>query len=336
MENTVSASTNPRAILDGADPLAIDLEAAADSIAEQIRESLRTLGRRGAVVATSGGIDSSVSAALAVRALGPKRVQLLRLPERDIPGNESSDLGLMLANHLGAPTAEENISAALEGMGCYRWRDEAIRMVVPEYQPDWKHKIVRSAPTGGIVVFSLVVEKPDGTQETRRFPSEAYRLIIAATNMKQRVRKLMEYSYADKLHYAVIGTPNLLEFDQGFFVKGGDGLADIKPIAGLYKSQVYAMARHLGLPDPIASRQPTTETFSIPQTQEEFYFGHPYDRMDLLVSAHERGLDAADVAGEAGLSVPAAEAAYGEIERRRAATAYLHAAPVLVDPDGNG
>ena len=156
-------------------------------------------------------------------------------------------------------------------------------MVVPDYKPDWKHKIVRSAPTGGIVVFSLVVEKPDGTQETHRFPSEAYRLIIAATNMKQRVRKLMEYSYADKLHYAVVGTPNLLEFDQGFFVKGGDGLADIKPIAGLYKSQVYAMARHLGLPDPIASRQPTTETFSIPQTQEEFYFGHPYDRMDLLV-----------------------------------------------------
>ena len=160
MENTVSASTNPRAIRDGADPLAIDLEAAADSIAEQIRESLRTLGRRGAVVATSGGIDSSVSAALAVRAVGPKRVQLLRLPERDISGNESSDLGLMLANHLGAPTAEENISAALEGMGCYRWRDEAIRRSCRSTSPSWKHKIVRSAPTGGIVVFSLVVEKP--------------------------------------------------------------------------------------------------------------------------------------------------------------------------------
>jgi len=336
MENTVSASTNPRAILDGADPLAIDLEAAADSIAEQIRESLRTLGRRGAVVATSGGIDSSVSAALAVRAVGPKRVQLLRLPERDISGNESSDLGLMLANHLGAPTAEENISAALEGMGCYRWRDEAIRMVVPEYQPDWKHKIVRSAPTGGIVVFSLVVERPDGTQETRRFPSDAYRLILAATNMKQRVRKLMEYSYADKLHYAVIGTPNLLEFDQGFFVKGGDGLADIKPIAGLYKSQVYAMARHLGLPDPIASRQPTTETFSIPQTQEEFYFGHPYDRMDLLVWGEKHDVPAAELAPLTDIDAEGVEAAYAQIQRVRDATAYLHAYAITIEPGEAG
>jgi NAD+ synthase len=242
----------------------------------------------------------------------------------------------MLAEHLGAPTVEENISAALEGLGCYRWRDEAIRMVVPEYQPDWKHKIVRSAPTGGIVVFSLVVQHPDGTQETHRFPSEAYRLIIAATNMKQRVRKLMEYSYADKLHYAVIGTPNLLEFDQGFFVKGGDGLADIKPIAGLYKSQVYAMARHLGLPDPIASRQPTTETFSIPQTQEEFYFGHPYDRMDLLVWGEKHDVPAADLAPLTDIDADGVEAAYAQIQRVRDATAYLHAYAITIEPGEAG
>jgi NAD+ synthase len=335
MENTVSASTNPRAVLDGADPMAIDLEATADRIAERVAQAARTLGRRGAVVAVSGGIDSSVSAALTVRALGPKRVHLLRLPERDIPGNESSDLGLMLANHLGAATTEVNISAALEGAGCYAWRDEAIRMVVPEYQPDWKHKIVRSAPTGGIVVFSLVVERPDGTQETHRFPSEAYRLIIAATNMKQRIRKLTEYSWADRLHYAVIGTPNLLEFDQGFFVKGGDGLADIKPIAGLYKSQVYAMARHLGLPDPISSRQPTTETFSIPQTQEEFYFGHPYDRMDLLVWGEKHDVPAAELAPLTDIDADAVEAAYAQIQRVRDATAYLHAPAITISAEAD-
>jgi NAD+ synthase len=128
-----------------------------------------------------------------------------------------------------------------------------------------------------------------------------------------------------------MGTPNLLEYDQGFFVKGGDGLADVKPIAGLYKSQVYALARALGLPEGIANRSPTTETFSLPQSQEEFYFGHPYERMDLLVQGHDEGVPAADLSPRVELTPDEVEAAYGEIERRRVATEYLHAPAVLLD-----
>ena len=272
------------------DPLALDLEATTNALATGIRDAVRELGRRGAVLGVSGGVDSGVCAALAVRAFGPKHVLLLRMPERDI-GQGASDLGLELAESLGAPQREESISAALEGLGCYRRRDEAIREVFPAYESHWKHKVVRSAP-GGVVVFALVIEKPDGSREEQRIPAATYRKLIAATNMKQRVRKLIEYTWADALGYAVIGTPNRLEYDQGFFVKGGDGLADIKPIARLYKTQVYALARHLGLPAAIAERDPTTETFSLPQTQEEFYFGHPYDSMDLLVHGVEEGIAA--------------------------------------------
>ena len=134
--------------------------------------------------------------------------------------------------------------------------------------------------------------------------------------MKQRVRKLIEYTWADSLGYAVIGTPNRLEYDQGFFVKGGDGLADIKPIAQLYKTQVYALARHLGLPAAIAERDPTTETFSLPQTQEEFYFGHPYDRMDLLVHGVEEGIAPADLAPLVGLDAEGVASAYDEVRAR--------------------
>jgi len=204
-------------------------------------------------------------------------------------------------------------------------------MVFPDYDPSWRHKLVRSAPTGAIIVFSLVVERPDGSTETRTLPSAAYRALIAATNMKQRVRKLIEYTWADQLGYAVIGTPNLLEFDQGFFVKGGDGLADIKPIAHLYKTQVYALAQALGLPEAIASRAPTTETFSLPQTQEEFYFGHPYERMDLLVWGRDGDVAAAELAPQVGLSAEDVSAAYWEIDRRRVATRYLHAPAVVLD-----
>ena len=149
--------------------------------------------------------------------------------------------------------------------------------------------------------------------------------------MKQRVRKLFEYTWADRLGYAVIGTPNLLEYDQGFFVKGGDGLADVKPIARLYKSQVYELARELGLPEAIATRAPTTETFSMPQTQEEFYFGHPYERMDLLLWGRDNDVEPASLAARVGLTPDDVEIAYREIERRRVATEYLHAPPIMVD-----
>ena len=320
-------SSAPNGPMDG-----FDASACIDRLAAETARAIRDLGRRGAVVATSGGIDSSAAAGICVRALGAEKVQLLRLPERDV-GDASSDLALELARSLGADSIEEPITAALEGLGCYEQRDEAIRAVFPDYEPSWKHKLVRSAPSASITVFSLVVERPDGTQEQRRMPAEAYLSLLAATNMKQRVRKLREYTWADRLSYAVIGTPNLLEYDQGFFVKGGDGLADVKPIAGLYKGQVYAVARELGLPEAITSRSPTTETFSLPQTQEEFYFGHSYQRMDELMWGHEHGVEPADLVARVGMSVEEVEVAYAEIERRRTATAYLHAAAVLFPPE---
>jgi len=319
-----SAATGP---LEG-----FDAAACIDRLAAETARAIRDLGRRGAVVATSGGIDSSAAAGICVRALGADKVQLLRLPERDV-GDASSDLALELAKSLGADSIEEPITAALEGLGCYEQRDEAIRAVFADYEPDWKHKLVRSAPSASITVFSLVVERPDGTREQRRMPADAYLSLLAATNMKQRVRKLREYTWADRLSYAVIGTPNLLEYDQGFFVKGGDGLADVKPISGLYKGQVYAVARELGLPDAITSRQPTTETFSLPQTQEEFYFGYSYERMDELMWGHAHGLEPTAVGPRVGMSPEEVAVAYAEIDRRRTATAYLHAPAVLFPPE---
>ena len=314
--------------------LDLDLDATADRLASGITQALSDLGRRGAVVAVSGGIDSAVVAGLCVRALGPQRVLCLRLPERDI-GHSASDLGLELAEALGAPTAEESITAALDAAGCYRRRDDAIRSVFPDYEPTWRHKLVRSPPTGGVIVFSLVVERPDGTRERQRMPSDAYRALLAATNMKQRVRKLLEYTWADRLGYAVMGTPNFLEYDQGFFVKGGDGLADVKPIAGLYKQQVYALAPLLGVPESIATRTPTTETFSLPQSQEEFYFGHPHERMDLLVWGERHDLAPEALSPQLEIEAEQVEAAYREIARRREATAYLHAPATLLNPAGD-
>ncbi|HEX6052097.1 MAG TPA: NAD(+) synthase, partial [Gemmatimonadaceae bacterium] len=222
-----------------------EIAAIVDRIATTLREQLDSqLRRRGFVVAMSGGIDSSVCAALAVRAVGPKRVFGLFLPERD-SDPISLTLATELANQLGIESAIEDIAPVLEAAGCYRRRDEAVRMVIPEFGPGWRFKIVLPGDrlnSDRLNFYSVVAESPSGERITRRLTPESYRQVVASTNFKQRTRKMMEYYHADRLHYAVVGTPNRLEYDQGFFVKGGDGLADVKPIAHLYKTQVYALA----------------------------------------------------------------------------------------------
>ncbi|MFO1217385.1 MAG: NAD(+) synthase [Burkholderiaceae bacterium] len=313
--------------------LTLDLAAESNRIASWITETLSSkLHRRGLVVAISGGIDSSTCAALAVHALGPKKVFGLLLPETDSSGT-SLQRGRMLAEHLGIAYEVNDIAPALEGLGCYRQRDAAIRRVFPDYGDTWKNKIViAGGATGGINYFKLVVESPDGERQEKRLPFAEYLQIVAATNFKQRVRKTIEYYHADRLHYAVVGTPNRLEYDQGFFVKNGDGSADLKPIAHLYKTQVYAMARHLGLPDDICSAVPTTDTYSLAQGQDEFYFALPYAEMDLALWAHNHQRPAQELATALNIDVERAQRIYADIEAKRRTTQYLHARPMLVEP----
>jgi NAD+ synthase len=311
--------------------LQLDCEAEVERIVAKMRETAwRQFKRKGAVLGLSGGVDSSVCAALACRAFGPERTQALLMPEYDSSA-ASEDLGMQVAGQLGMPYLVERIGPALEAVGCYRWRDEAIRSVFSEYRADWRNKIVIARPEGSTLsYFKLVVQSPAGDMHEQRLPIQAYLQIVAATNFKQRIRKTMEYFHADRLNYVVLGTPNRLEYDQGFFVKNGDGSADIKPIAHLYKTQVYALARHLGLPDAVCSSIPTTDTYSLPQGQDEFYFALPYQQMDLVLWGLNHGHPAEDLSAATGLSASQVKDAYQDILAKRKATAYLHAAPVLI------
>ena len=315
------------------DVLAIDCAAEVERISRWMVDAVaQQLHRRGVIIALSGGVDSSVCGALAVRALGPKKVFGLLLPEHD-SSSSSADRGARVAEQLGITYQTEHIGATLEAIGCYRWRDEAIRAVFPGYREGWKSKIAIAGGTQGRVnFFKLVVQAPDGEIQEQRLPIREYLQIVAATNFKQRIRKTVEYFHADRLNYAVIGTPNRLEYDQGFFVKNGDGAADIKPIAHLYKTQVYALARHLHLPEDVCSAMPTTDTYSMQQGQDEFYFALPYDKMDLALWAHNHQVPAAELARCLGLTEDQAKFIYADIESKRRATHYLHARPLLVDP----
>jgi NAD+ synthase len=315
------------------DRLALDYGLEAERIARWMRETVaRRLKRRGLVVAVSGGIDSSVSAALAVRAVGKERVYGLLLPERDSSG-ETGERGKMVVEHLGIAHERINIAPALGAIGCYSAIDGAMKRTFPDYGPGWKSKITLANPlSGGLTFFNLVVARPDGTVEERRLERDAYLEIVAATNYKQRLRKTIEYFHADRLHYAVVGTPNRLEYDQGFFVKNGDGSADIKPIAHLYKTQVYRMARFLGLPEAVVAATPTTDTYSMAQGQDEFYFALPYGQMDVALHCFNAGEPAATLAAEIGVPVEAAEAVYRDIAAKRSTTAYLHAKAITIEP----
>ncbi len=311
--------------------LVLDAAREAEAIAGRVRTIVANdLRKRGAVIAISGGIDSAVCAALCVKALGPERVFGLLLPER-ASAPESAELGKELAATFDIATLTIDISPILEAAGCYQAQDEAIRAVVPDYGPGWKHKVVLPSILGGdrLNLTRLVVETPEGVQSTHRIPVQAYLQLIAATNFKQRTRKMTEYFHADRLNYAVCGTPNRLEYDQGFFVKLGDGSADFKPIAHLYKTQIYALGRHLGVPEKILRRLPTTDTFTIPQTQEEFYYALPYELMDLCLFACNHDVPPEEAAVVLNIEPDQVRRIYKDIDAKRMSTRALHLPPLL-------
>jgi NAD+ synthase len=317
------------------DPLSLKIDAAAEI--ERIGTALRSqvlkrLRRKGVVLGLSGGVDSSVVAALCVRAFGPGNVLGIYMPEQDSEP-DSLRLGRAVAGALGIETVLEDVTPILVGAGCYRRRDEYIRRLFPEYGPGWRSKVVlrKAKGTAGYNVFHLVVRGPHGEEKEARMPPEVYLGIVATTNMKQRTRKQLEYYHADRLQYAVAGTPNRLEYDQGFFVKNGDGAADVKPIAHLYKTQVYQLAAELGVPEEIRSRPPTTDTYSLAQTQEEFFFGISLRTLDVCMYALDQGIAAETVAPAAGLSSEQVLDVFRDIAGRRRSTRYLHEQPLLVD-----
>ena len=313
--------------------LRIDPEQETERICSRMRTMMLTqLKRRGIVVGLSGGIDSSVTAALAARAFGVERVLGLEMPERH-SAEDTLEYSGMAASSLGIQTIRENISGILEAVGFYRRYDSAVQSIFPEYGDDWKSKIVTSNvfENNGFTVFSLVVQGPDGTVVKQRLPLHCYLEIVAATNFKQRIRKMLEYYHADRLNYGVAGTPNRLEYDQGFFVKLGDGAADVKPIAHLYKSQVYQLAEYLGVPEQIRRRKPTTDTYSLSQGQDEFYFSLPYDKMDLCLFGKNNCIPAEQVAPAVNLQSEQVLRVYRDIDTKRSTTRYLHLPPLLVE-----
>lgn len=313
--------------------LEIDPALEAERIITRLRTDIRqVLKRYGAVVGISGGIDSSVVLALCVQAFGSERVTALMLPEKD-SDPETERLSRMVAHHYGVEPILEVITPVLDGFGCYQRRDEAIRRIFPEYDAARGYKAKIGLPQNlldedTLNVFYLTIVTPEGEEKSQRLPLKEYFQIVAASNFKQRTRMAMLYYHAEQRNYAVIGTPNKNEHEQGFFVKYGDGGADIRPIVHLFKTQIYQLARYLDVPQEIQQRPPTTDTYSAPSTQQEFFFRLPFETMDLLWYAQEHGVAADEAARVMGLTEVQVQRAYADFTRKARTTDYLRMLPL--------
>jgi NAD+ synthase len=331
------AEKNTRFMESPSDLLQIDCGREVERIAQAVRDLVfKQFKRKGAVVGISGGIDSSVVAAICAYALGKDRVVGLFMPEAESSG-ETLALSRLVADSLGIKSILEDVTPVLEGAGCYRRRDESIRTVVPEYAEGYKCKIALPdlMATESFSIYSIIVQSPSGETKKIRLSLNAYLGILAASNFKQRIRKMIEYYHADRLNFAVAGTPNRLEYDLGFFVKGGDGAADFKPIAHLYKSQVYQLAEYLNIPKEIQMRPPTTDTYSLAQSQEEFYFSMPLEKMDVCLYGKNCGMAPEIIAPLLGFTENQVERAYRIIDSKRKSAKYLHLSPVLFPDAGD-
>ncbi|MGD1020921.1 MAG: NAD(+) synthase [Verrucomicrobiia bacterium] len=313
----------------------IDPAAEADRIVSELRRVARQVMRRGGgVVGISGGVDSAVVLALTVRAFDPERVVALIMPEKDSEPM-SEQLARELARQFGVQPVREDITPTLEGFGCYQRRDEAVRRVFPEYDAAAGYKVKIGLPPnmleeGTLNVFSITIVAPDGHSLTKPLPPAEFRQIVAGSNFKQRARMAMLYYHAELRNYAVIGTANKNEHDQGFFVKHGDAGVDIRAIGHLYKTQVYQLAEHLNVPEAIRKRPPTSDTYSASCDQQEFFFRLPFETLDLLWYAQEHQVSAAEVARAMDLTEAQVQRAFDDFKQKRRATEFLRMAPVAV------
>jgi len=314
------------------DLIDIDVGEESDRIEQWVKETVSLiLKKKGVVIGLSGGIDSSVCAAICEKILGKERIFGLFTPEKECE-DETFMLAHKISEHLGVQMITEDISSVLKEFGCYRRRNEGMRMTIPEMKDDWKSKVIIPSilKSGGLSISHLVAISPDGEVREKRMNSRSYLQVVAASNFKQRSRKIFEYYHAERLNYAVIGTPNKLEYDLGFFVRFGDGAADLKPIAHLYKTQVFKLGRHYGLPEEILKRIPTTDTYSLPQDQEEFYFTLPFAEMDIALYAYYNGYDPEDLAKYLGAENKVAERVFNDIRRKIEVSKMLRMSPLTM------
>lgn len=307
------------------DVLKIDTDKELAVLSDFIVAQVNAFRKKGVIVGLSGGIDSACIAAVAVHALGKEKVVGLILPEAE-SNPISSEFAAKHARALGIEHREIDITATVDSVVKYTWRDEFLQKLIPEYKPGYKYNI--TLPTdlldrASFSFYRLQVQLPDGELKSKRLTHEELLTITSFANIKIRARMLHLYAEAERRGLLVVGTTNRTEFILGDFCKYGDGGTDIEPFTHLYKNQIYQLSEHLQVIQEIIDRAPSPDTFSLPVSDQEFFFRIAFDKLDHLLYAWERELPAAEVAEVLDLSEDAVKRAYNDFASKYRATAHL-------------
>nr|MDO8079300.1 NAD(+) synthase [Candidatus Freyarchaeota archaeon] len=284
--------------------LELDYGRVSEKIEEFIRNSVKSFKKDGVIVGMSGGIDSSTTATLSARALGPDRVFGLLMPERDSEPQNFKD-AKQLASELEIEYEVLDITPILKEMGIYdilpdrivkdkklflKKLEEAVRASLFEAKTV-DIPIVDPKSSVGDYSFTLRDKSSDIEPISAKEGKRGY----CFTFPKVRLRSIMLYYKACLKNLLVTGTLCKSEYATSMYEEHGDGACEIAPLRNLYKTQVRQLAQYLKLPKNIITKPSSPDLILGSLITDEIIMGMKYETMDAILYCLEQGMKTSEI-----------------------------------------